>query len=125
VTVAAGSGQAAGSFSSLPTEEPFPGVRRHALTTSRATVSRYTFAPEATFPLHSHPQEQITLIEAGSVEMSIAGERVELAAGSWSVVEPEVEHGITAGDQGATVVAIVSPPRDAPDDYELSGGDPR
>jgi quercetin dioxygenase-like cupin family protein len=119
--VDAGLGQAAGRFSSLPADEPFPGVSRRALTTDRATVSRYTFQPEAEFPLHSHPQEQITLIEAGSVEMTIGGRSVALAAGSWSVVDPDVPHGITAGAEGATIVAIVSPPRGAPDEYELAG----
>jgi quercetin dioxygenase-like cupin family protein len=125
MSVAAGPGQAVGSFGSLPADQPFPGVRRQALTTRRTTVSRYTFAPAASFPLHSHPQEQITLIEAGSVEMTIAGDRLDLETGDWSVVEPQVEHGITAGAGGATVVAIVSPPRDAANDYELSSEDRR
>lgn len=111
-----------GSFAALPVEEPFPGVRRQALSTRRATVSRYTFGPAASFPLHRHPQEQITLIESGSVELTIAGDRVDLGAGDWSVVEPDVEHGITAGAEGAIVFAIVSPPRAAPDEYELASG---
>jgi quercetin dioxygenase-like cupin family protein len=115
----------AGSFSSLPSDEPFPGVSRRALTTARATVSRYTFGPASSFPLHHHPQEQITLIEGGSVEMTVGGERLSLQAGEWAVVEPDVPHGITAGAHGATVVAIVSPPRAAPDDFELSGREGR
>lgn len=125
MSVAAEPGQTVGSFGSLPADEPFPGVRRQALTTRQATVTRYTFAPAASFPLHSHPQEQITLVEAGSVAMTIAGDRLVLETGGWSVVEPEVEHGITAGAGGATVVAIVSPPRDVPDEYELSSEDHR
>jgi quercetin dioxygenase-like cupin family protein len=124
MSVAAGAGQAVGSFASLPAEEPFPGVRRQAFTTRQATVTRYTFAPGATFPLHSHPQEQITLIEAGSVEMTIAGEPLEIETGGWSVVEGEIEHGITAGADGATVIAIVSPPRAAVDEYEISSQGP-
>ena len=48
------------------------------------------------------------------------GERVEhLSAGDWSVIEPEVEHGITAGPGGAAVVAIVVPGREAADAYTL------
>lgn len=109
-----------GSFRSAQSEEPFPGVSRRALTTQRATVTQYTFSPGATFPLHSHPQEQITLVESGSVEMSIDGKRLKLAAGGWAVVEPEVAHGITAGASGAAVLAIVSPPRGAANDYELA-----
>jgi quercetin dioxygenase-like cupin family protein len=116
------SSAATGSFRSLPSDEPFPGVGRRSLTTRRATVSHYTFGAGATFPLHSHPQEQVTLVQSGSVEMTIGDERLQLGAGGWAVVEPEVAHGITAGAFGATVLAIVSPPRGAPDDFELADG---
>ena len=116
----AGVEQGIGRFDSLPVDEPFEGVRRHAFTTSRATVSRYSFKPGAAFPLHRHPQEQITLVEAGTVEMTIAGEPSWLGAGEWSVVASEVEHGITAGPEGARIVAFVAPPRLAIDEYEIS-----
>lgn len=108
-----------GTFNALETEQPFPGVLRQSFTTERATVSRYTFSPHAEFPLHHHPQEQITLIEAGAVEMSIGGERSRLGGGAWSVVPGDVEHGITALEHGARLVAFVMPPRNDPDDYEL------
>lgn len=123
MTASAGPARATGSFSSLAAEEPFPGVRRQSFSTEHATVSRYTFEPGAAFPLHRHPQEQITLVEDGSVEMAIDSERRLLAAGDWSVVGPEAEHGIVAGREGATVVAIVSPARRSVDEYELSGRD--
>ena len=110
-----------GSFASLPSEEPFPGVRRRALSASQLTLSRYEFEPGASFPLHSHPQEQLTLVEAGSVEMTIAGSPQRLAAGEWSIVAPQVEHGITAGGDGARILAIVSPARAKPEEYRLSG----
>lgn len=114
--------QGVGSFDSLPVDEPFEGVRRHAFSTPRATVSRYSFEPGATFPLHSHPQEQITLIESGTVEMTIDGEPSRLGGGEWSVVGSEVEHGITAGPEGARIVAFIAPPRQQLDEYEVSAG---
>jgi quercetin dioxygenase-like cupin family protein len=111
-----------GSFDSLPSDEPFPGVRRNAFSTGRATVTRYSFEPRASFPLHSHPQEQVTLVESGVVEMTIAGETHRLMAGEWSVISADVEHGITAGPSGARIVAVISPPRGAPDEYKVSRG---
>lgn len=108
-----------GSFDAQPAEEPFPGVRRESFTTRRATVSRYTFGPGAAFPLHRHPQEQTTLVLEGEVEMAIRDERRALCAGEWSVVGPDVEHGITAGADGARIVAIVAPPRARSDEYEI------
>jgi quercetin dioxygenase-like cupin family protein len=109
-----------GSFAELPREDPFPGVRRQALNTSRLTMARYTFAPGATFPIHSHHQEQVTVIEAGSVEMTIGGSVTRLEAGDWSLVEPDVEHGITAGGDGARVLAVVAPPRSSSDEYDVA-----
>lgn len=109
-----------GRFGSLESEQPFPGVTRQAFATTQATVSRYSFEPGASFPLHCHPQEQITLVVGGAIEITIAGEREELAPGDWSVAAPDVEHGITAGPDGASIVAIVSPPRSRSDEYEVT-----
>jgi len=122
MTAAADPSARAGSFEGLPVDEPFPGVRRESFTTERATVSRYTFEPGAAFPLHRHPQEQTTLILEGEVEMAIRDERRALRAGDWSVVGPDVEHGITAGAGGARIVAVVAPPRAHSDEYEIRDG---
>jgi unsaturated pyranuronate lyase len=106
-----------GSFDELQADAVYDGITRRSFSSDRATVTNYTFAPGATFPLHRHPQEQITLIQSGEVEMTI-GDCVEhLRAGDWTVVEPDVEHGITAGSDGAEVVAIVVPRRKSADPY--------
>jgi quercetin dioxygenase-like cupin family protein len=108
-----------GKFDQLPADLPYLGVTRRSFNSERATVTSYTFAPGAAFPKHHHPQEQITLVEDGDVEMTI-GDRVEhLEAGEWSIIEPHVEHGITAGPGGATVVAIVVPRRESGDAYTV------
>jgi quercetin dioxygenase-like cupin family protein len=111
---------AAGSFDALPSEEPFDGVTRRALTTARMTINSYAFEPGATFPLHSHSQEQWTLVEQGSIEMTVAGRAARMGVGEWSLVDPGVEHGITAGEEGARVLAIIAPPRGSADEYELA-----
>ncbi len=108
-----------GNFGELRADLPYPGVTRRSFNSERATVTSYTFDPGATFPRHHHPQEQITLVQAGDVEMTI-GDRVErLEAGEWSVIEPDVEHGITAGSGGATVLAVAVPRRESVDAYTV------
>jgi quercetin dioxygenase-like cupin family protein len=109
-------------FDELPADEPFPGVRRQSTSIAGATITRYSFEPGASFPLHSHAQEQITAVEAGGVEMTIAGETQSLEPGTWSVVAGNVPHGITAGPEGAQIVAIVVPKRENPDDISLAEG---
>jgi quercetin dioxygenase-like cupin family protein len=108
-----------GSFADLPADAVYDGVTRRCFSSDQATVTSYTFAPWATFPRHHHAQEQITLIQAGEVEMTIDDRVERLSAGDWSVVAPDIEHGITAGPDGATVVAIAIPRRASPDAYTV------
>ena len=103
----------AGRFDDLPAEEPEPGVRRRTVQSEHATVAEYAFAAGARFPLHAHPQEQVTLVLEGDVDLTVAGRTARLAAGAWSVVPGGVEHGVTAGPGGARIVALVVPRRDA------------
>lgn len=110
---------AEGSFDDLAAEEPFPGLRRRSFDSGRATVNEYAFQPGASFPLHRHPQEQITLVQQGEVELKVAGETARLKAGDWSVVGPDIEHSITAGRLGARILAIVVPRRESHDDYTV------
>jgi len=109
-----------GSFDALPLDEPWPGVRRSAFDTASATVTRYEFEPGAVFPMHSHPQEQITVLQAGEAEFTVAGEVTVLRPGAWSVVPGGVEHGLKAGRSGARFLAIVVPRRERPDGWALT-----
>lgn len=110
-----------GAFADLPAEEPYEGLERRTFSSGRSTVNAYTFAPGATFPLHRHAAEQITVVEEGSVEFTVGDERTAMAAGEWSVVAGDVEHGITAGPDGARILAIVSPRRESADELEVIG----
>ena len=110
----------AGRFEDLDAEAPYPGVQRRTLQGERMTLTEYTFEPGATFPLHHHTQEQVTLVEAGEVRLTVAGATETLTAGAWSVVPGGVEHGITAGASGARIVAIISPRREAAGDITLT-----
>lgn len=109
-----------GSFADLEAETPYPGIVRRTFHSERMTFSEYTFAPGATFPLHRHTQEQVTLIEAGEVRLTAGGATGAFAAGAWSVMPAGVEHGITAGPDGARIVAILSPRRGSSDEITLA-----
>lgn len=100
-----------GSFDALPAQTPYHGLRRRTFDSAEATVNEYSFEPEARFPLHRHPQEQITLILDGDVELTVGDETMRLTTGDWSVVGSEVEHGIRAGGSGARILAIIVPRR--------------
>jgi quercetin dioxygenase-like cupin family protein len=103
-----------GSFEELGADSPYAGIARRVLTTSKATVQEYSFEADATYPLHDHPQEQITLVLDGELTFTVNGQSQELSAGAWSVVPGDVQHGITAGPAGARFLAILVPPRKEP-----------
>lgn len=108
-----------GRIEELPAEEVYAGVVRRSFSSDRATVTTYSFEPGAAFPLHRHPQEQITLVESGEVDMTVGDQVERLAAGDWNVVPPDLPHGLQAGTSGARVLAIVIPRREAADAYSV------
>lgn len=108
-----------GSFEQLQADEVYAGVVRRTFNSEHATVTSYAFEPGAEFPVHRHPQEQVTVVESGEVEMTI-GDRVEaLGVGDFTVVAGDVEHGVRAGAAGARILAIVMPPRASSDAYTV------
>lgn len=112
-----------GDFEQMTTYEPFPGVVAAAFSTDRATFTRYVFDPGAGFPLHHHEQEQVIVVEEGEVDFTVDGETQRLGPGGWSVVRPNLVHGLRAGDAGGQILCVVSPPRDRNDDYQLADRD--
>jgi quercetin dioxygenase-like cupin family protein len=108
-----------GSFGALDAAETYPGVERRVVEADGATVTRYVFAPGGRFPRHVHAQEQITIVEAGEIELDVEDERTTLRAGDWSVMPGGVAHGITAGAAGAAILAIVVPKRASAEEYTV------
>ena len=79
-------------WSDLPEESVLPGVIRQRLDTQHMTVVRYRYEPGATFPAHSHPEEQVVLVLSGEIEFLIADRPVQAAAGSVLVIPPQAVH---------------------------------
>jgi quercetin dioxygenase-like cupin family protein len=103
---------------------PYAGIQRRTHDTAQATIVEYAFAPGATFPQHRHPHEQIVVLREGSVELT-AGSRVRtLGALDWAAIPGNETHGITAGDRGASFLAILVPRRTPHEEITLTECDP-
>jgi quercetin dioxygenase-like cupin family protein len=111
--------EARGDFQALPVEEPYPGVRKRSFDSDGATVNEYRFDQDASFPVHRHPDEQITIVDEGEIELTLADEQTVLAAGAWVVIAPFVPHGIRARSDGARILAVIVPRRQSP--VEVTG----
>ncbi len=61
--------------------------------------------------LHTHPHVQITYVQTGSFEVSIDGKKKILSAGDFYYIAPELEHGVTALEDGL-LLDVFTPMRD-------------
>lgn len=91
-----------------------PGSTRRAIAAERLSAVRVTTAPDAVFDgrMHRHHNEQILVMVAGRVRLSVDGEEIWAEAGDLVVFPPGSWHGATAvGPEGADYYEIFAPPR--------------
>lgn len=76
-----------------------------------ATVARIRLQKGAVVPLHSHPNEQISMLESGALRFAIDGEERIIRAGEMVVIPPYVPHRVEAIED-SLAVDLFSPPRE-------------
>ena len=69
-----------------------PLLGRKAVHGQNTTVARIRLRKGAVVPMHSHPNEQISMLESGALRFMIAGEELVLRAGDALVIPPDVPH---------------------------------
>ena len=84
------------------------------------TVAIVEADPGAVLPEHEHVNEQIGIVIEGSVGFRIEDEERVLGPGDVWRIPPSVRHAVTAGDEGAVVIDIFTPPRE---DWMKPGGE--
>lgn len=92
--------------------ESFPGVLRRTLVWGeRLMVLHNTFAAGARVPLHGHPQEQITHVIEGTLEITVDDTVYKLSPGDSMLIPSEAQHDTRALVE-SLVLDIFSPPRE-------------
>lgn len=111
------------AWDDLVPDEPVPGVQRQIMDGTHQTVIRYVYAPGAIFPVHAHPQEQITVVVRGQIRFDVAGQRVDLGPGKVAVIPGGVAHGAAViGTEEVETINALSPRRgDHPGESRSSG----
>ncbi len=71
------------------------GIKRRVISTDNIMVVQYLYEPNAVFPAHQHPQEQIVLVEKGELEFWVESEenKFYLKAGSILTIPGNISHG--------------------------------
>lgn len=89
------------------------GVSTRIFPGDKLMLSVVSFQPGSIGPVHSHPEEQWgVLLEGDGVRLQ-AGARITVSAGDFWMTPSGVPHGFEAGESGAKVLDIFSPPREA------------
>ena len=87
-----------------------PKLKQKVFTAKNVMVVNYIYDPGLEFEEHSHPQEQVTIVQSGRLLLTIAGEKVELQAGDICSVFPNVSHSsLVIGDEQVEAICIFTP----------------
>ena len=93
-------------------EEPLnPLIGRKMIHGQTMTVARIRLRKGAVVPMHSHPNEQISMLESGALRFTISGEERILRAGDAVVIPPDAPHAVEALED-SLAVDLFSPPRE-------------
>jgi quercetin dioxygenase-like cupin family protein len=106
------------SWDEVPVDRPAEGIERRMVWGERLMVCRLTFAPRVITAVHTHPHEQMTLVERGRVLFIVDGEERVATAGDVLHFPSNLPHGATMLDEEVVLVDIFTPVRE---DF-LSGG---
>jgi len=107
-----GTGAGPINWTAIPAEAVSNGVTRQVFSGERVMVCRLQLAPHVVTTIHSHPHEQITIVERGRARFSVDGEERMASAGDVLHIPPGARHGTTILDEPVVLIDIFSPIRE-------------
>jgi quercetin dioxygenase-like cupin family protein len=99
-------------WSAVPVEQVADGITRQMVVGDRLMVCRLTLAARTVTAVHSHIHEQITIVERGSADFFVEGQRRTARAGDVLLFPSGIQHGATMLDDEVVLIDIFSPPRE-------------
>jgi quercetin dioxygenase-like cupin family protein len=96
----------------VPATRIADGVDRQMVVGEKLMMCRLTLQPHVDTPVHSHPHEQMTIIERGRVRFTIDGDVRVVAAGDVLHFPPNMAHGATMLDEEVVLIDIFTPIRE-------------
>jgi quercetin dioxygenase-like cupin family protein len=99
------------NWNRLDEEALSPLVGRKMIHGQTMTVAHIRLGKGAVVPMHSHPNEQVTMVQSGALRFVISGEEQILRAGDALVIPPEAPHRVEALED-SLAVDLFSPPRE-------------
>jgi quercetin dioxygenase-like cupin family protein len=94
-----------------PSYEIAEGLFFRPVYTQNMSLNFVTFPPNSGFPAHVHPEEQISIIREGEMDITVGDITKRVKPGDVVVYPPDVPHEGTTFDSPCRVIDIFSPPR--------------
>lgn len=88
-----------------------PGLVFRPVVGDQLMANFVRYDPDTVAPLHSHEEEQITIVIEGELEFDLAGDRRTMRPGMAVVVPPGVPHGARTHATSCFEIDIFHPPR--------------
>jgi unsaturated pyranuronate lyase len=88
-----------------------PGLVFRPVVGDQLMANFVRYDPDTVAPLHSHEEEQITVVIEGELEFDLAGDRRTMRPGMAVVVPPGVPHGARTHATSCFEIDIFHPPR--------------
>jgi quercetin dioxygenase-like cupin family protein len=98
-------------IAAIPPQQLADGYLARAVHGEQLTLAVVEVEPGAKLPEHQHENEQFGMVIEGSVEFRIGDETTTLAPGGIWRIPSGTPHSVTAGEVGAVVIDVFSPPR--------------
>ena len=98
-------------WSGIEEEQLNPLLSRQVIHTSRMTIARIKLRKYAVVPAHAHSNEQISVLESGSLKFVLDGKERVLHAGEMLEIPPGVSHSVEALED-SVAMDLFSPARE-------------
>lgn len=99
-------------WNDVPAERIANGIDRQMIVGEKLMICRLTFQPHVDTPVHSHPHEQMTIVERGRVRFTINGSTRIAVAGDVLHFPSNVCHGATMLDEIVVLIDVFTPIRE-------------
>jgi quercetin dioxygenase-like cupin family protein len=99
------------NWDAISEEKLNPLLSRRLIHTEQMTVARLWLGKGSVVPLHSHINQQVTMLQSGALAFEMDGERIELKPGDVLVIPPNVPHSVTALEE-STATDLFTPARE-------------
>lgn len=100
------------TWDEFPVIEYIPGVFRQAVSGEKTMLTRIVYRPGVVVPDHSHPAEQLMLIEQGRLWAKVGEEEAEVGPGSLLIIPSDCVHAFRQlGDEDVVFFECFAPIR--------------